>query len=611
MSIQQTVRDAEQNYLNGTIKQGKYVDFSMFETIEVIDAYLNSKHVSGSTDALGREKPFFNIVTAATNIWYRATDLDRKDIRIMPDSITSVPLAFLGTVHLHRWMDKNRFGVFLNQWGRTLARYGSAVVKFVEQEGNLVPSVIPWNRFISDPIDFDAIPHIEKIYLSESQLKKVAKERGYDMDKVKEFMEAETTRKTLEGFNQDNQSEFIELYEVHGEMSLEDYKEAKGEKVKDGDDEIYFQQMHVVCFTKVNGEYKDFTLFCGREKKDPYMITHLIKEDGRTLGIGAVEYLFDAQWMQNHSIKQWKDQLDLASKLIFQTADKNFVGRNVLSAIENGDIMVHDDNKPLTLINNQGHDITNVQAFMSQWKIMTQEITSTPEALRGSTMPSGTAYRQVALLQQEANSLFEVMTENKGLAIEDMMREFVLPHLKSKLNTKEEVMAVLDANAIAEIDAIYIPKEAIRRNNKKKLDVIFNAPLDGTLGDKLAQIPTLDQESNQVKQELGQQGNKRFFTPEEVSWKEALSDLNWENIRVEVTNESKDKSAVLTTLTTLFQTLAQTDPTKANVVLNAIMNETGAISPLQLSSSTASPPQNIGGQNMVGAGMGALTANQQ
>lgn len=609
MSIQETVREAEQNYLNGTIKQGKYVDFSMYETIETIDAYLNSKHTSGLTDALGREKPFFNIVTAATNIWYRATDIDRKDIRIMPDSVTSVPLAFLGTVHLHRWMDKNRFGVFLNQWGRTLARYGSAIVKFVEQNGNLVPSVIPWNRFISDPIDFDAIPHIEKFYVSETQLRKIARERGYDMKKVEEFSEAESTRKTLEGFNQDNQSEFIEIYEVHGEFSLEDYKEAKGKKPLKGDDEIYFQQMHVVCFSKVNGEYKDFTLFCGREKKDPYMLTHLIKEDGRTLGIGAVEYLFDAQWMQNHSIKQWKDQLDLASKLIFQTADKNFVGRNVLSAIENGDIMVHEPNSPLTLINNQGHDITNVQAFMGQWKVLEQEITSTPESLRGSTMPSGTAYRQVALLQQEANSLFEVMTENKGLAIEDMMREFVIPHLKSKLNSKEEIMATLDANAISEIDAIYVSKEAIRRNNKKKLDAILNAPLDGTLGDKLAQIPTLGQESNQVQQELAQQGNKRFFTPEELSWKEVLSDLNWENIRVEVTNESKDKSAVLTTLTTLFQTLAQTDPTKANIVLNAIMNETGAISPLQLQGSTASPPQNGGAQ--VGAGMGALTANTQ
>lgn len=600
MSIQKIVRDAEQNYIQGTSKLGKYVEWSMYDTIETIDAYSLSRHTSGSTDALGREKPFFNIVTASTNIWYRATDLDRKNVRIMPDSITSVPLAFLGTVLLQRWMDKNRFGVFLNQWGRTLAKYGSAIVKFVEVDGNLEPSVIPWNRFIADPIDFDAIPHIEKFYVTEAQLKKLARERGYDMKKVEEFCEAETTRKTLEGFNQDDQNEFIEIYEVHGELSLEDYKQAKGEKVLDGDDEEYFQQMHVVCFTKVNGEYKDFTLYCGREKKNPYMLTHLIKEDGRTLSIGAVEYLFDAQWMQNHSIKQWKDQVDLASKLIFQTADKNFVGRNVLSAIENGDIMVHEPNSPLTLINNQGHDITSIQAFMGQWRILNQEITSTPDAIRGNSQPSGTAYRSVAIQQQEANSLFELMTENKGLALEDMLKEFVLPHLKSKLNTKEEIMAVLDDNAIAEIDAMYIPREAIRRFNEKAVDMM----LEGQVPPQFNQV----EQEGQVRKELQQQGNKRFFTPDEVSWNEALSDLKWENVKVEVTNENKDKQAVLTTLTTLFQTLAQTDPQKANIVLNAIMTETGAISPLQFNS-TASPPQ-IGGQQQVGAGMEGLVANQ-
>lgn len=607
MSIQDLVREAEQNYIQGTTKLGKYVDWSMYDTIETIDAYSLSKHISGSTDALGREKPFFNIVTAATNIWYRATDLDRKNIRIMPENTASVPLAFLGTVLLQRWMDKNRFGTFLNQWGRTLAKYGSAVVKFVEVNGNLEPSVVAWNRFIADPVDFDAIPHIEKFYVTESQLKKLARERGYDMKKVEEFCEAESTRKTLEGFNKDSESEFIELYEVHGELSLEDYKEAKGEKIKDGDDEEYFQQMHVVCFTKLGGEVKDYTLFCGREKRDPYMITHLIKEDGRTLSVGAVEYLFDAQWMQNHSIKQWKDQLDLASKLIFQTADTNYLGRNVLSAIENGDILVHADNKPLTQVNNGSHDITNVQAFMGQWRVLIQEVTSTPDAIRGNAQPSGTAYRSVAIQQQEANSLFELMTENKGLALEDMLRDFVIPHLKNKLKNKDEILAILDDNDIAEIDSMYIPKEAVRRYNDKVINDLINQPLPTPTNP--VEPFNAQQGQEEVKQELNAQGNKRAFTPEDIDWKEALSDLRWDNVKVEITTENKDKNSVLTTLTTLFQTLAQTDPTKANLVLNAIMTETGAISPLQLKTSTASPPQ-IGG-TQVGAGMGQLTGNQQ
>ena len=367
-------------------------------------------------------------------------------------------------------MDKNRFGVFLNQWGRALARYGSAVVKFVEKDGDLIPSVIPWNRFIADPVDFGAIPHIEKFYKTPAQLRKM---KGYDQDRVKELMDSIQIRNTLDGEHKDNLDNFIELYEVHGELSFALYKKAKGLELEDGDDEKYIQQMHVVSYVGT-GEMKegkeifdDFTLFVGKEKQDPYLITHLIEEDGRTLSIGAVEYLFDSQWMVNHSMKQWKDQMDLASKLIFQTADGNYVGRNVLNALETGDIMIHDDNKPLTLINNQGHDITSIVSFVNHWKVLGQELTNTPDLTRGITQAQPVTFGLGQLMNENSNSLFEIMTENKGQYIEEMLRTFVIPHLKKKLDTKEEIVATLDDQGIAQIDSMYIPQEAIKRHNRR------------------------------------------------------------------------------------------------------------------------------------------------
>lgn len=592
-SIHQIVRDAERNYVEGTTKLGKYIDWSMYDTIETIDAYTNSKHTSGATDSLGREKPFFNIVTAAVNIWYRATDLDRKNIKILPDKSTSTVAAFLATIHLQRWMDKSRFGVFLNQWGRTLAKYGSAVVKFVEKDGELIPSVIPWNRFIADPVDFDALPRIEKFYKTASQLRKMTE---YDKAAVDNLIKANQTRKTLEGFNQDNEDHFIELYEIHGDLPehfLEDDYEAPNEdrKIK------YRQQMHVISFVlDKNGEYQDFTLYKGKEKRDPYMITHLIEEDGRTLAIGAVEYLFDAQWMQNHTMKQWKDQLDLASRLIFQTADANFLGRNVLTAIETGDIMVHEPNKPLSQVNNQGHDITNLQAFSSQWKVLGNELVGISEAMLGQAPKSGTAWRQTEALLNENYSLFNVMTQSKELAIEDMLRIHVIPHIKTKLDTKEEIVATLDDAGITQIDSMYVPREAIRRFNQEFVDAVLN---ERAVPSPFMEVGPMIE--NQVKQELAPLGNQRFFKPDELdqkSWKEILKDLEW-NVRVEAGNENKDKTNTLTTLTTIFKTLAQVNPEKADMVLNKILTETSVVSPLELSTSpktqpTASPPT-VGG----------------
>ena len=56
----QIVRRLESEYTRGSITQSKYVNFDMWDTINRIEAYLNSKHTSGETDSLGREKPFFN-----------------------------------------------------------------------------------------------------------------------------------------------------------------------------------------------------------------------------------------------------------------------------------------------------------------------------------------------------------------------------------------------------------------------------------------------------------------------------------------------------------------------------------------------------------------------
>src|SRR6185503_15451255 len=132
----------------------KYVQFSLSEDINKIYAYLESKHISGDTDSMGREKPFFNIVLAARNIWYRATDIDRKNIKVRPTKSQDDIGAFLATVHLQDWMRRENFGTFLNSWGINSAGFNETVLKFVEQDGKLIPSVIPWNRLICDSIDF-------------------------------------------------------------------------------------------------------------------------------------------------------------------------------------------------------------------------------------------------------------------------------------------------------------------------------------------------------------------------------------------------------------------------------------------------------------------------
>lgn len=586
-SLGEIVRKAESDYIDGTTQLSKYVNFSMYENIEKINAYLNSKHLFGETDSKGREKPFFNIVNAAVNIWYRATDIDRKNIRIKSTKSSNRLAAFLATIHLRDWMRKANFGTVLNEWGRSLAKYGSSVLKFVEKDGELTTMVIPWTQIICDPIDFDNNVKIEILELTEAQLRK---KEGYDKDAVEELCSSVAPRKTVGGQQKDTKSDYIKLYEVHGELPLSFLTD------NDEDDDIYVQQMHVISFIGdgqkgKDAGYRDFTLVKGKETKDPYFISHLIKEENRTQAIGAVEHLFEAQWMINHNMKAIKDQLDLASKLIFQTSDSSFVGQNVLSAIDNGDIMIYQKDQPLTQIANSSHDISSLISYADQWRGLAQEVTSTPDIMQGKNMPSGTAYRLGAILQQESHSNFEIMTENKGLAIEEMMRKYVIPHLKKKMDTAEEISATLEDFEILQIDPKAVPNKVNKEVNKitKKLMLEDN---DVTGED---QEMLLQDVESQIKNEFGGMGNDRYFKPSDVSnktWKDVFKDLEWE-VEVEVTGEETDKAATLETLSSVLQTVASNpamlaDP-NAKMLFNKILENTGIVSSIEMRTAQAQP----------------------
>lgn len=577
------VRQNINNYINGKTTISKYVEWSLYDTIEQIDAYINSKHISGETDHLGREKPFFNIVTAATNIWYRATDIDRKDIRLKTKRMSDILLTFIANIHLQDFMNKSNFGQFLNNWGRSLSKYGSSIIKFVERDGELHASVIPWNRLIVDSVNFDSDITIEKLYLSPSQLRR---NKSYDKKMVEALIDAQSTRKTQDGVAIDNKSNYIEIYEIHGEMPLSWLTD------NEEDDDEYVQQMQVISYVACEEEgkevNKDFTLFKAKESKHPYMITHLIEEDGRILGIGAVEHLFQAQWMTNHSQKLIKDQLDLASKLVFQTSDPNFVGQNILTAIETGDILTHSPNQSLTQIANNSHDITSLQNFATVWNNQGKEITSTPDAISGATMPSGTAYRQVAVLNQEAHSLFEIMVENKSLALEQMLREFILPFIKKKMDTSEEISTSINSLGLYQIDKMYIDNQVAKIGNDLKKQTILSG--------KIFEGFNPEDIKSKLQDNLTSQGENRYFVPSDVSdttWKELLNDFEWIP-EVQISNENSNKEVIMTTLTTVLQTIAnrqgQPFSPQEQLLFNKILEETGVVSSIELNSMPKEQP---------------------
>jgi len=596
-SIGDIVRKAELDYKSGNTQVSEYVEFSLSDTLNNIDAYLYSKHITGSKDSLGRDKPFFNIVVSAANIWFRATDIDRQNIRIRATKEKDWYTSFLATVHLRDWMKRAGFGVYLNEWGRTLSRYGSAVTKIVENSKGLHISVVPFNRIIFDAVDFDNNPKVEILELNMPQLWQRVETHGYDPKAVEELENALVARESLEKERKDNKNEFVRLYEVHGLLPK---SMLTG---NDKYDNVYVQQMHVISMVgKKKGrkiEYEDFTLIKGQEKFDPYRLDSLIKEEGRSLGIGAVEYLFETQWMVNHSQKAIKDQLDLASKFVFQTTDINMLGNNVLTDIENGEIIITEPGTTVSAFPNNSHDTANWQNYSSVWKSLGQEIVGVSEAMLGAQPKSGTAWRQTEAMLNESYSLFELMTENKGLALEDMLRERIIPWIKkNRMNNKDEITATLESYEINRIDGRHIKNRATNAVN----EVLKRQIIDGELPTAEGQAMMMQEAEGAIGSQMQEFGNQRFFKPSEISkqtWKETFEDMEWD-LDIDITAEARNSREELTTLNTALQVImnpAFVGNKKAQAIVGRILENTGAMSPVEYASLPDQAPMAPQGQS--------------
>jgi hypothetical protein len=597
LDVYSLIRRNENNLILGNVKISKYVFEHFWEDTQTIEAYLNSKHISGDKDSLGRDKPFFNIVLAARNIWFRATDLDRKNIITKAKKSKDQIASYLFTLHLQKWMKDTNFGQFLNDWGLQLSSYNACVSKWIENDEGLTGIIIPWNRLIPDILNFNQNPVIEILELTQQELRSHPE---YDQEVVEKLIQGQVGRRLIDRQPKDvNKPNYVRLYEVHGEMPLSWLTDNEKDK------NTYVQQMHVVSFIggKTKGTEAKFTLYRGKEKQSLYHLAQLVPNvDGSISLMGAVKSLFEAQWMMNHTIKNIKDQLDLASKTIYQTADPAYANKNALENIETGQIMVWNKDIPngaLTQVNSNASDIGALESFMSQWRDLTQNITNTPNVMSGMASSNVGAYRKEILMIQQAQANFDIMTQNKGLALEEIFRKYITPYILKGLNNSKEIVAELDAYGIDKIDKAYISSEATKRFQQKAVKAVLKR------GELMAQgqnpnsveLPTMEGETQQIQSEVSDLGNMRFIKPSDVpskTWKEVFKEFE-ACVQYNFTDENEDKQMVLQGLNQVFQTLmnpigVQVLQTPAGkLVFNEILSQLGIVNAAQLDYSSLAP----------------------
>jgi hypothetical protein len=283
--------------------------------------------------------------------------------------------------------------------------------------------------------------------------------------------------------------------------------------------------------------------------------------------VGVVEDLFEAQVWTNYTAKQKKDMLDLAGKILFQTSDQNVAAKNILTDLENGEILTTGPNQQITQVNNVPASFNAIEKLAEDWDTQAERVSSTFGAITGETMPAGTPFRQVAVLNQEAGSLFEYRREEAGEFIREIFMDWVLPFLVKEIKKDKELTTTLEPEELELVSDALANHEALRFAKEQVLSGNLVAQQD---------LDAIKQTARESSMKLRRKGFKDF------------ADLfdDWQGVvDVITTGEQKNKAAMLETLFNVFKTVAQApqilqDPTLARLFNQLV--ETAGVSPLLL-----------------------------
>lgn len=559
MDITKFVKDKIELWERGNVQITEGLTFNAHQTLKKILYYTESKYESGQKDRRGKLKPFFNIVNFRVNVATRATDLDTKDIQIVADEPQFMPMSFLLQKEVYNWMKDSNFAQTLNEMGNTRAKFGGVLVKkCIEQEEGeeeeLELEVVDWRNVIVDPGCPDEMV-IEKHYMTENELA----EKDGVWEGVREAIDV--VRKTPAGK--------LEVFELTAELP-EAY-------APEGGDEYTYRIQKFIMYNKTKSG-KAVIMYHEFLDEFPYKYLAWEKVNGR-LGRGIVEDGFEAQQWTNDAVIKEKEAMELGSKVIFKSTDPN-IQNNILSEVENGQIIKIAQGSDLAIANTITNNLPEFRQLIQSWDSQLEKTTSTFNAVTGETMPSGTAYRTTAILNQEATSMFDYRREEMGIFLVEIFTDWIIPYLLKKFNKAHILAAEFTPDELAAIDDSFANFEA---NQKVKASILAGNPIYAEDYAKLVA---------ETKDLLKKSKDKRFLDIPKGQYK------NWQpKVTILTTGEQKNKAVILESLNNVLMTAAKapqvlTDPTLSKVFAKILEVSGSGISPISLgmgNSMTASP----------------------
>ncbi len=551
------------------------LNFSQKDTVRMIEFYSNSKYLNGQKDELGRDKPFKQITNAVVDTENAAKDIDTKDITITSDDPNHFTEAMLMSKDIYEWMKSVNFGKTLNKMIDVDSRYGSLLVKkvMIEKDGKKEIDIqIPeWKNVITDQVDIINSPIVEIHYMTAQQ---IMEQDTWEEDKKKEAVKL---------LGKDKSTKRIPIYEVRGWFPKYYIDMMDGGSEEDLDSTTFTYQLFYIAgavdtnekgVANISFTEKLIPLYWEDNTEQVYKYKARKDVSGRAFGRGVVEEGEEAQIWTNDAVLKQARAMEYTSKVIGQSASKKLKGRNLLNETDDGQILEHEENKPITALNLlPSGGLQQYVLLQDQWYAQFEKTTSAYSAQRGDTPPSGTPFRLQATVLQQSSSVFQKLQEDMGIFLNEIFTDWILPFKAKQLNQEHILAHEFSPNELKEIDKNFSTREA----NNKAIEMIF----EGKIVSPEEYQSFMDVADTFVKGTK----EKRFIQIPKDYYKNLKA-----KISINITGEQKNKAAMLESLTSILTTYAQnpnigTDPVLNEIFMTLVEQSGAGISPAILSAS--------------------------
>lgn len=565
IDIFKQIRDERQDFLQNEIEIVPGYNFSQYNTIKKDHLYFTGHYEKGDYEEVNgvlRKKVFHNLSNWRCEIATKMIDMDVKDFILVSNNHDSDWFVYLLEKELKVWLKKSEMGQLLNEISRLLPIYGSVVVQKTKNGAQIVDLrrlYVDQSAQTLNDASYINIRHL----LSHKELRKMGRAgwdntkeaienfsgkytQGYDLGSASMsgggsslFYDGASVQK-----NQVESAPLVEVWERYGEVPMSWFTE------NEEDDDEYVMAKYCVAGvdqTTKNDEgvvMHEDGLILYKEQIDelPFKEVHYNKIEGRWLGIGVVETLFENQRRINEVKNQEAIANQMASIQLFQSRDET-IASNITTDLQAGDILkVKSEITPIATEARNTGALTKTAEEIEQHS---DNLTFSRDVISGENPPASATLGAIQLQTQQTTAVFDYKKENIGLFLGAFIKDLVFPQIEGDLN-KEHVLRI--SGTFTELQKLrnnFATRVANKRVLEKMLD--SNSPFPTK---ELYEIY-----KEQAMDEISKHGDKIWAEIKENSFKNLDYDVD-----LVTTGENKNIYAQINNGNAILQAISA-DPT--------------------------------------------------